>query len=64
MKKQWKKKEKNFSGQHHFMHPYNVYNDWKELEKLQESSGSFMGIMNAFTLLKQQCYKHARTASQ
>jgi hypothetical protein len=52
MKKQWKKEKnptkKRFSGQHHFTHLYDVYNNWKELEKLQESSGSFMEVTKAF----------------
>jgi hypothetical protein len=37
MKKQWKKEtKKRFSGQHRFTHPYEAYNDWKELDMLQE----------------------------
>jgi hypothetical protein len=51
-KKQWKREKnpmkKRFSGQHHFTHLYEAYNDWKELERLQESSGSFMEVMKAF----------------
>jgi hypothetical protein len=52
MKKQWKKEtikmKKIFSGQHRFTHLYEVYNDWKELERLQESLESFTEVMNAF----------------
>jgi hypothetical protein len=50
MKKQRIKiqKKKNYRSQHHFTNQYRIYNNWKELEKLQEGSDAFMEVMNAF----------------